>query len=187
MHDLAQSEPPRDDLYLILAGASDLGIKWRARSGTAIPHLEFKGATSLMGVRSFPSIGSGRVQCWSKWSYPAECFPSGLRRIFEAGNPGATLTIRKWRRVRVFEILDDGEPRPASPIRRLERCITLERTRLEVRGTPFWTLGLEASPDDDRTRGAFSDTVARLLEGYPGSPLAEANSTSYPGWIRRFL
>ena len=65
--------------------------------------------------------------------------------------------------------------------------MAFELTRIRIRDDSFWSLGVEAFPDEAPVGEVFSGVVARLLDGYPGPALEASNSRSYPDWLQRFV
>jgi hypothetical protein len=55
------------DIYLIIPGSGDMGIKWREGE------FQIKGRVSSLGTQVFCGRHQGEVECWVKWSYPEIC------------------------------------------------------------------------------------------------------------------
>ena len=181
----------RRDVYLVIPGHPELGIKWRRESESGNgARLELKGLVSVVGhVELSPRI-HGTVERWSKWSLPGGDVPTSLSELFgtEAGAP--RVPVRKRRLLRRYGLDLDGERggrAAGGPGWLLDQGIGFELTEVEVSGRPFWTLGLEAWPDSAEVRRLFRTTAARLLEGLPGPPLEVGDSASYPRWLQRFV
>src|SRR5262245_1257159 len=51
------------DVYLLVPGANDIGIKWREGQ------LQIKGRMSRRGLQRFGRRFHGHVDVWGKWSY----------------------------------------------------------------------------------------------------------------------
>src|SRR6476646_10244967 len=51
------------DIYLLIPGGDDIGIKWRDGE------LQIKGRTSSLGTQVFSSRHQGKIEHWMKWSY----------------------------------------------------------------------------------------------------------------------
>jgi hypothetical protein len=54
------------DVYLLVPGQGDMGIKWREGQ------LQIKGLQSPLGTQLFSGRREGRVERWIKWSYEGE-------------------------------------------------------------------------------------------------------------------
>jgi hypothetical protein len=62
------------------------------------------------------------------------------------------------------------------------RGVSIELTRLRCRGADYWTLGIEASPDDPALGADLLQAGRNLLQGFPDS-LPLERSGSYPVWL----
>lgn len=163
------------DVYLLMPGCSDMGIKWR--EGT----LQIKGRVEDLGVRRFGSRHEGRVQRWIKWTY--EEVPAACRALFEAGGEGAmeTASIHKTRALRMIT-LDSGTPAEVATGLTLQRGVGFEMTDLERDGKRYCSVAFEAFPDDGVTAAGFDAVVAGFLEELADTLDIDA-SMSYPDWL----
>jgi hypothetical protein len=168
------------DLYLLLPGQTDMGIKWREGL------LQIKGRAEDLGARPFGAHHQGQVERWIKWSY-AE-LPDAYRNLFDsAANPDRTITaVHKTRCLRLLEIgsnLADG--REVSPTKRVGRGLAIELTAIDVGGSQFCSLGLEAFPDDAVVAEQFGNLADTFLETLNELHFTLAESASYPAWLQR--
>lgn len=167
----------KPDVYLLMPGCTDMGIKWR--EGT----LQIKGRVEDLGPRRFTSRHEGSVQRWIKWTY--EEVPPACRSLFTAGEqPGPdTAAIHKTRALRMIS-LDAGAPQEVTPGLVLERGVGLEMTDLERDGRRYCSVAFEAFPDDAATMAGFDAVVTGSLEQLADSLGADA-AMSYPDWLYR--
>lgn len=180
---------PRDDVYLVLRGRGDLGIKLRdepAPDGPG-PLIEFKGRTTEPGPtttvrdrRGGPV--DGRVEDWVKWSFTREQLPAGIPALFHGS---AAQRVRKRRLLRLVRLEAGGEAVEVSTeTEEPYRSLAFELTRVECAGREFWTLGLEANPVDSGMALDFEVGCGRLLARWPGDPpLSAERSVGYAAWL----
>jgi hypothetical protein len=165
------------DVYLLLPGYVDTGIKWR--EGT----LQIKGLVQGLGPRSFAGRHEGRVECWIKWTY--EELPPAYRSLFgsKTADDLVTVCVHKTRALRMFRLNDQDEPTEAPLGEFLERGLGFEITDLEVDARRYCSVAFEAFPDDALMPEQFIRTVGRLLEGLVDDRLTIEQSLSYPSWL----
>ena len=165
------------DVYLLVPGCTDMGIKWR--EGT----LQIKGRVDDLGARRFDTRHEGRVQRWIKWTYPE--VPAACRGLFgQSERHGlATASVHKTRALRMIS-LDGGGPREVGPDRVLDRGVGFEMTELELDGERYCSVAFEAFPDDALTAARFDAVVAGFL-GVLDEPLGLEASMAYPDWLCR--
>jgi len=163
------------DVYLLVPGCTDMGIKWR--EGT----LQIKGRVDDLGARRFDTRHEGRVQRWIKWTYPE--VPAAYRGLFaQSERHGlATASVHKTRALRMIS-LDTAEPQEVAPENVLARGVGFEMTELELDGAHFCSIAFEAFPDDTVTAAGFDLVVAGLLRGLAETLVLDA-SMSYPDWL----
>jgi hypothetical protein len=167
----------RPDVYLLMPGCTDMGIKWR--EGT----LQIKGRVEDLGTRRFGSRHEGRVQRWIKWTY--EEVPPACRSLFSVGANSAleTAAVHKTRALRMIS-LESGAPEEVAPGVVLQRGIGFEMTDLERDGKRYCSIAFEAFPDDAVTAAGFDAVVAGFLEELADITLDIDASMSYPDWLR---
>lgn len=165
------------DVYLLMPGCTDMGIKWR--EGT----LQIKGRTADLGERRFGTAHAGKVQRWVKWTYPE--VPAAYRALFDANAAHglATAPVYKTRALRMIS-LDAAKPEEVAPGIVLERGVGFEMTDLELRGERYCSVAFEAFPDDAVAKAGFDAAVAGFL-GELAGPLGIDASMSYPDWLYR--
>ena len=165
------------DVYLLLPGCTDMGVKWR--EGT----LQVKGRVADLGQRSFGNGHAGRVQRWIKWTYPE--VPAAWRALFEADRAHdlGSAAVQKTRALRMIS-LDSNEPEEVAPGTVLERGVGFEMTDVELNGERHCSVAFEAFPDDASAETGFNAAVAGFLGGLAGT-LRPGASMSYPEWLQR--
>jgi hypothetical protein len=163
------------DVYLLMPGCTDMGIKWR--EGT----LQIKGRVADLGARRFDSRHRGRVQRWIKWTYPE--VPAAYRALFDerGGNGLQTASVHKTRALRMIS-LESGVPAEVASGTVLEQGVGVEMTDLELRGERYCSIAFEAFPGDAGAVAGFDAVVAGFL-GELGLTLAVDGSLSYPEWL----
>lgn len=168
----AAAAPWREDRYLILPGAADMGIK--RREG----RLEIKGRIAKLGTHAIASEIEGVAERWCKWSYDAAAIEGGCFR-------GEAIVVGKARLQRHF-LLEPGGPAQEAAQRDLaRRGFSLELTRIRLpSGEAHWSLGIEAAPDDPALLADLVHALRELLRGFP-LPLPRPCSRSYPAWLAR--
>jgi hypothetical protein len=167
------------DVYLLVPGADDMGIKWREGN------FQVKGRVASLGVHSFCGRYQGQVERWVRWSYAG--MPEAYRNLFLDGKVKglATVSVRKTRALRKIRLdTYNGRALEVDPKEFIDRGVYAELTDIEVGGKPYCTLAFEAYPDDSAMHSAFTQTVETFLGGLEGVELSVENSMSYPAWLR---
>ena len=164
------------DVYLLLPGVVDIGIKWREGM------LQIKGLVAESGACRFADSHEGTVQHWVKWTYSD--LPDAIRADFDPAAEHARylVPVTKARALRMIA-LDQPDPAEVKPGIVLERGLGFELTDMVVDGGRYCSLAFEAFPDDGRMEWQFHEAVDRLLKGLPDSGLTLEASSSYPGWL----
>jgi len=166
------------DVYLLVPGADDMGIKWREGN------FQIKGRAASLGVHEFCGRFQGSVERWMRWSYAK--MPESYHRLFTDGdNEGLlTVSVRKTRALRKIRLdTYNGSALEVDPKAFIDRGINFELTDLEIDGKSYCTVAFEAYPDDSAMHDAFTRTVETFLDGLEGVDLGAVNSMSYPAWL----
>ena len=166
------------DVYLIIPGSGDMGIKWREGE------FQVKGRVSTLGTQVFCGRHQGEVECWVKWSYPD--MPLAYKNLFLNGHKQELLTVavqkvRAIRKVRVGTFT--GQPEEVESTTRIDRGLGIELTDLQVDGNAYCSLAVEAFPDDSALGSAFNEVVEAFLSDLTEIDLNAAQSKSYPSWL----
>ncbi len=163
------------DIYLLMPGCADMGIKWREGM------LQIKGRVEDLGTRHMGTRHRGRVQRWVKWTY--EEVPAACRSLFSSGATHglATAAVHKTRALRMIS-LDAAEPVEVMQGAVLQRGVGCEMTDLELDGKRCCSIAFEAFPDDAAAASGFDAVVTGFLDELPVSLDAGA-SMSYPEWL----
>lgn len=168
----------RPDVYLLVPGSDDMGIKWREGL------LQIKGRVSPPDTRKFCERHAGTVERWVKWSYAS--LPDAYRRLFATGRDAgpATASVRKVRALRKVRLDPlSGKIQEVRAEAFVHRGVVVELTDLEVGGRSHCSLAFEAFPDDAATAAAFTRAVEAFLETLTEPVLSAADSRSYPAWL----
>jgi hypothetical protein len=174
---LAETQPPRQDHYLLLPGNTSLGIKLREGQ------IEVKQRLRQHGTARFGEDVAGVVEWWRKWSFPISAAGSG---------PGAWLTpatswlpVDKERRLWRYRLAADGTLCQVSLDGMPESGCEFELSEVRARGGIWWSVCFEAFGQETNLEDSLYAVAARLLA--PGWPVAmeEGRSAGYPEWISR--
>ena len=166
------------DVYLLVPGSDDMGIKWREGE------LQIKGRVSSLGTQVFCGRHQGNVECWIKWSYANT--PASYQRLFVAEKETelVTASVRKTRalrRVRLDTLTGKAEEVDAKIC--IDRGLGFELTELEVAGKAYCSLAFEAFPNDSAMDAAFTAVVEAFVDGLTAFDLTAADSQSYPAFL----
>jgi hypothetical protein len=165
--------PPREDRYLVLPGVTDMGIK--RREG----RIEIKGRMAVLGSHAIACEIEGGAERWCKWTYDAGSIAAGSCSWFDGRD---AIVVGKSRMQKHF-LLEPGGLAQASAKRDLaRRGFSLELTRIRLAAGDYWSLGIEAAPDDAALLADLLRALGVVLEGFP-LPLPLARSQSYPAWL----
>jgi hypothetical protein len=170
----------REDLYAVIPNAEDMGIKWREGE------LQIKGRREDCGVQYFGRSVFGRVEQWLKWSYESESIKAAFMPWFnaKAERGPRIIGVTKLRALRKIWIDGKGKASEVSSQEAFpDRAVNVELTQLEVLGKRYWSLGLEAFPDDSGMAPAFNYVAERFLSRLEGIKLDITNTDSYPTWL----
>jgi len=165
------------DVYLLVPGGDDLGIKWREGER------QVKGRVASLGTQVFAGRHQGRVERWVKWSYPE--LPDAYRRLFDGGAGGPrTTSVRKTRAQRKVR-LDPrtGARREVDAAAAIDRGLGAELASIEVGGRRYCSLAFEAFPDDAAMHDSFTGAVEAFLGELRDVSLGAGASSGYPGWL----
>lgn len=167
------------DVYLLVPGSDDMGIKWRESE------LQIKGRASSLGTHVFCGRHQGAVERWMKWSYAR--MPEPYQELFAPASPSGLVTasVRKTRALRKVRLdTMTGEAHEVDAKAYIDRGLGFELTDLEVFGKAYCSLAFEAFPNDSAIDGAFHRAVEAFLAELTAPVLTAAQSRSYPAWLR---
>ena len=166
------------DVYLLVPGSDDMGIKWREGE------LQIKGRVSSLGTQVFCGRHQGKVERWIKWSYANT--PASYQRLFVAGQETGLVTaaVRKTRALRKVRLdTMTGKAQEVDAQTFVDRGLEFELTDLEVAGKAYCSLAFEAFPDDSAMDAAFTEAVEAFLDGLTAVTLTATHSQSYPAFL----
>jgi hypothetical protein len=179
----------RQDLYLVLPGSDDMGVKLRGQEATARgpqpARFEVKARVARRGVldAAFGEVRvSGHVEEWLKWSYEGQTLGPFVEGFL--GHP-ARVAVDKERVQRKYDLAPGRVPFPRISVRtEVPRGAYLELARVRVGGTAGWSVGVEAfgPPEDGALEEALHRFVGEAFRDCPRSLRLE-ESLSYPGWL----
>ena len=166
------------DIYLIIPGSIDMGIKWREGE------LQIKGRMASLGTQIFCGRHQGNVERWMKWSYPN--MPPTYKNLFFVGHEQDLLTVpvkkvRAMRKVRVNTVT--SQPEEVESTTQIDRGLGIELTDLQIKGNAYCSLAVEAFPDDSAMSSALTEVVEAFLSDLTDIDLDAARSKSYPAWL----
>lgn len=170
------------DVYLIIPGSGDMGIKWREG------YLQIKGCVASLGTQVFCGRHQGEIERWVKWSYPD--MPPAYKNLFLSGHERDLLTVavqkvRMLRKVRVDTFT--GQAEEVESTSQIDRGLGIELTDLQVGGNAYCSLAVEAFPDDSAMGSAFTEVVDTFLNNLTEIDLNAAQSKSYPSWLETII
>ena len=176
----------KPDVYLLVPGPADMGIKWREGQ------LQIKGLQSPLGTQLFSGRREGRVERWIKWSYEGESIKQAFAYWFTAGGAGPRVVeVFKTRCLRKARMdPQSGQSKEVSAAVHIERGCALEVSDLRVGNDSYCSIAFEAFPDDSSMHADFTNFVNAFLEkleNLPDLALVESNSMGYPAWLHTVL
>jgi hypothetical protein len=168
----------RTDIYLLVPGSDDMGIKWREGE------LQIKGRVSSLGTQVFCGRHYGKIERWMKWSYAKP--PDAYQQLFVRGKEMGVVTTsvqktRALRKVRLDTLT--GRAQEVDPKKFVDRGLGFELTDLEVAGKAYCSLAFEAFPNDSAIDAAFTQAIEAFLNRLTELDLMAAHSQSYPAWL----
>ncbi|MFU8844880.1 MAG: hypothetical protein ACNA7V_13835 [Bacteroidales bacterium] len=171
---LYQQHETRTDLYLLLSGNADQGIKYREG------RIEVKKRLADLGlVRT--SSATGNAELWKKWSFKTEkgehSFNPGLF------DPENWIGVRKKRYLQLFAFDQNNELMLHPGIFGEGETVMVELSDVEFNENHWWTLGIEFTVQHSDTKTNSHDLVNRLLADFPDLKLDALASFGYPQWL----
>jgi hypothetical protein len=173
-----EGHPERTDVYFLLKGAPDLGIKLREG------RVELKKRTSVHDDYDFSGI-SGQVESWRKWSIQATGELNPFHPMFQ--NPKHWVNIRKTRSLVKFGITNNEMLVLPPEDRYPENGITLEASVLEMKKVTWWTVGLECYGAPENVHTYLLNFAPKILKNLAVKGFSRSNSFGYPEWISQFV
>jgi hypothetical protein len=168
---------PREDIYLVIPSADDLGIKWREGE------LQTKGRRALLGNMMFGDQIRGVVEQWIKWSHEGPEVDALLKPLFSAHNARVAVTVWKRRALRKMRLDPFGPALEVPESEHIDRGVNCELTDLKVNDSLYCSLAFEAFPDDSEMPEQFTQVILAFLAGFDPAIFNHAESKSYPAWL----
>lgn len=175
--------PERLDVYLLLDGRDDVGLKLRKNK------LQLKTRDYQEAFTSGQISGLREVWRRHSWKLAGET-PDALSRLFLAGpSKGRRVGLAKRRLQATFTLASEKDLQPEPRPRRAPGFITIEVAEIgpvEISRAEqgCWSLCFETVPQE-ASASAFDSMINRLLAHYPGPVLSEDNSYGYPRYLRK--
>jgi len=169
----------KPDVYALVSGADDIGIKWREGE------LQIKGRRENIGVQSFEGGARGYVEQWLKWSYNSPDIRAAFLPWFDpdAERGPRIIPATKTRALRKIHVDGLGKLAEVSVDAFPDRAVNVELTELKVFDKSYWSIGVEAFPDDSNMAAAFYEVTSQFLSQLRDVQLDTGNSQSYPVWL----
>ena len=169
----AYTRESREDIYLVLPGRSDLGVKFREN------RLELK---YRLGESRPEAIAPGITGSFESWEKMGFQFNPGISaHALPEESMASRVPVRKQRLATQIEQTGTGvnyHPLGAE----VQKSVQLEYTGLQVFGSSWYTVGLEW-PDTDGI-----SLPVRLLSGIlPSAVFQVSSSMGYPEFLQRVL
>jgi len=167
----------RDDVYLVIPSADDLGVKWREGE------LQTKGRRALLGSVAFGRGVHGAVEQWTKWSHEGPVVDAALKPLFSSAALKTAVTVTKRRALRKVRLDPMGAGQEVPESEHIDRGVNCELTDIGVNGVSYYSLAFEAFPDDPEMPEQFSKLVSNFLTAFDPAAFAGIQSLSYPAWL----
>ena len=167
---------PRVDFYLRLSDVDTLGIKLRGEQ------IELKQRFSEYGAVCFHERVSGRVEGWRKWSF--RLAESGLHLTRPPMPASAWMGVRKIRRLRKYQRLNNDRVVAISTLQRPDQGCALELTHIDIAGQEWWSMGFEAFGGEDTLYENLLLVATHVLAAHEPPTLDVEASCSYPHWLK---
>jgi hypothetical protein len=153
----------RRDTYLLQPQLPGLSVKLRDDSA-----LEVKAYLGSPGILNLPGRDRGRLESWSKWSFPYQA-PGEDDRA-----PAGWVIIGKRRYSSWFPLADG------------KGGCTVELTETDAYGRAWWSVGFEATGPAGLLREALEGAAEVVFAQPPPARLGLASSRSYAQWLSQW-
>jgi hypothetical protein len=173
-----ETQPPREDFYLLLANGGSLGVKLREG------RIEIKQRNGRSEIVRFGQHTLGRVEQWIKWSFVASETDNFLARISEFSK--WWIGVRKERKLRTYQVLESGTVTGVSTGIFIENGCGWELASVNYLGAedPWWSLGFEAFGKENNLRDTLSLVADSILSVENAPVLTVEDSFGYPRWLQ---
>jgi hypothetical protein len=171
----------RPDIYLLIPGSHDMGIKWREGQ------LQIKGRVADVGIHQFGERHNGRVDKWLKWSYKG--MPPAWEQLFDLNGSAefhriAVYKSRALRKIHLDTMTGAATEVPDSAF--VDRGAGIELTDVTLNGQPYCSLAFEAFPDDSGLESAFNTLANTFLATLTAITLTAAQSAAWPAFLAEY-
>jgi hypothetical protein len=163
----------RQDCYLVRPRLPGLSVKIRGE--LALDVKEYNGSRGILDVSG---IAQGRLQAWSKWSFPLSTPNQGL------DDPAGWQRVHKQRRLSTY-LLDEARLVVGQVVPADRPSCTMELSQVSVADTSWWTFALEAVGPETRLQEAIEVAAARFMrdEAPKEMALEAEDSGPYFDWL----
>jgi hypothetical protein len=178
--DWAESVLTREDLYLLVPGRDDVGLKFRKDK------IQLKLRCDRRPFLVLEGRVAGVETDWERHSWIYDEKENGLVQAFsgQAGE-GHRVVVSKKRRKKTYDLAPHGGSNPLAPGEKVRGPVSIEVTEIAFAGFSGWSLGLEVVGSETAARGRLLPVAAELLRDFPALPLKRCDSLDYPALIWR--
>jgi len=178
--DWAERVLVREDVYLLIPGRDDVGLKFRK------DRIQLK----LRGERRPFSALAGRVAGmetqWERHSWACGQEETDLSRAFAGqGGEGRRVVVLKKRHRKAYDMAPAAASHASLRGKKVRSPVLIEVTELAFAGFSGWSLGLELVGPESAPQGRLLEAAAALLRDFPCLPLKRDDSLDYPALIGR--
>lgn len=153
----------RWDHYLYVPGCNTISLKLR-QGNLELKH--YQGPLTMLheGRETSRDYWEGQSEQWIKWSYPMPLSCNNPEEVdFFQGQLWIKVKKRRWQRH--YQNVD------------------IELTEITVESELWWSIALEAPPQDARPEVWFSQRVSDISQTYRGPALLKHHCYAYPAWL----
>jgi hypothetical protein len=112
--------------------------------------------------------------------------PPAYKNLFLNGHKRELLTVAVQKVRAIRKVCIDtvtGQPEEVESTTQIDRGLGIELTNLHVGGNAYYSLAVEAFPDDSAMGSAFTRVVEAFLNALTEIDLNASQSKSYPLWL----
>ncbi|MDX1331933.1 MAG: hypothetical protein R3252_02790 [Robiginitalea sp.] len=163
----------REDRYLVLPGRRDLGVKFREN------RLELKYRLAASGLQEIAPGIKGSLESWEKLGFPST--PETASSLLPEDSTATRVSVLKRRLATIIETT--GGQRTFHPLGTpVTAGVQFEYTELQVRGSDWYTFGLEWL--ENKPVPLPAQLLAGLLSP---SEFEKMYAMGYPEFLQRLL
>jgi len=167
-------QTPRTDTYLLEQGNTSLGIKLREG------RLEIKQRVREYGQIEFSQDVNGIVEGWRKWSFLIA--PEQTNLLSPKILSDTWIDVKKERKLYNFIITHQAVKSSPMPDYSSGGC-NFELTQIHFWGDTWWSIGLEASGEENSNYDRLKIATKNILSLPPPQSMKAHDSRGYPKWL----